>query len=142
MFPNDLAYGMEVARMRAGATGRVARRGLAGPTDMLLNGADAAVQASHDAQHMAQSMGRPGGSNSIMVDPKVDLLDPKGGVTPDTYMGISPTTPTPGMVSTQLAPVGQPSTLERFNALSTPAKVGIGVGGVVAVAGLLWLLKG
>lgn len=137
MGPYDLAYGMQVANLRAGATGRVARRGLAGDTP-----ADASVKTATDEAAMAQSMTRPGGGNSIMVDPKVNLLDPKGGVTPDTYMGVSPTTPGPGEVSTYLAPVEPQTVLERFNALSTPAKVGVGVGGVVAVAGLLWLLKG
>lgn len=136
----DLAQGMQIAQLRAGATGRVARRGLAG--DTLMSAADSAVAATNEAAHVTQNMGQPGGGNSIMVDPKVNLLDPKGGVTPDSYMGTQATLPPGDTVGTQLVPVPNQTILDRFNNLSTPAKVGVVGGGVVAVAGLIWLLKG
>lgn len=137
----DLAYGMQIAQMRAGATGRPALRGL-GNTDMLTDAAQATVNTAREVAREAQATGRPGGGNSIMVDPKVDLLDPKGGVTPDSYMGTQTTLPPGDTVGTQLAPVPDVTVLDRFNNLSTPAKVGVVGGGVVAVAGLIWLLKG
>lgn len=136
----DLAQGMQIAQLRAGATGRVARRGLAG--DTLMSAAESAVAAANEAAHATQNMGKPGGGNSVMVDPKVKLLDPTGGVTPDSYMGTQATLPPGDTVSTQLVAVPNPTVLDRFNNLSTPAKVGVVGGGVVAVAGLIWLLKG
>lgn len=136
----DLAQGMQIAQLRAGATGRVARRGLAG--DTLMSAAESAVAAANDAADATQNMNKPGGGNSVMVDPKVSLLDPKGGVTPDSYMGTQATLPPGDTVGTQLVPVPNQTILDRFNNLSTPAKVGVVGGGVVAVAGLIWLLKG
>ena len=138
----DLAQGMQIAQLRAGATGRVARRGLAG--DTLMSAAESAVAAANDAADATQNMNKPGGGNSVMVDPKVSLLDPKGGVTPDSYTGASveATLPPGDTVGTQLVPVPNQTILDRFNNLSTPAKVGVVGGGVVAVAGLIWLLKG
>ena len=133
----DLAQGMQIAQLRAGATGRVARRGLSGKDK-------AEVDAAREAIRSGAAAGQPGGGNSVMVDPKVSLLDPKGGVTPDSYTGASveATLPPGDTVGTQLVPVPNQTILDRFNNLSTPAKVGVVGGGVVAVAGLIWLLKG
>lgn len=140
----DLAQGMQVAQLRAGATGRVAPRGMRGlgDGDTLQTQAEAEVAAARDAVRSGAAAGRPGGGNSVMVDPKVNLLDPKGGVTPDSYMGTQAMLPPGDTVSTQLVPVPNQTVLDRFNNLSTPAKVGVVGGGVVAVAGLIWLLKG
>lgn len=139
----DLAQGMQIAQLRAGATGRVARRGLSGK-DTLKTQAEAEVDAAREAIRSGAAAGQPGGGNSVMVDPKVSLLDPKGGVTPDSYTGASveATLPPGDTVGTQLVPVPNQTILDRFNNLSTPAKVGVVGGGVVAVAGLIWLLKG
>ncbi len=150
----DLAQGMQIAQLRAGATGRVARRGLSGK-DTLQTQAEAEVDAAREAIRSGAAAGQPGGGNSVMVDPKVSLLDPKGGpkvslldpkggVTPDSYTGASveATLPPGDTVGTQLVPVPNQTILDRFNNLSTPAKVGVVGGGVVAVAGLIWLLKG
>ena len=137
----DLAQGMQIAQLRAGATGRVARRGLSGK-DTLKTQAEAEVDAAREAIRSGAAAGQPGGGNSVMVDPKVSLLDPKGGVTPDSYMGTQATLPPGDTVGTQLVPVPNQTILDRFNNLSTPAKVGVVGGGVVAVAGLIWLLKG
>lgn len=139
----DLAQGMQIAQLRAGATGRVARRGLSGK-DTLQTQAEAEVDAAREAIRSGAAAGQPGGGNSVMVDPKVSLLDPKGGVKPDSYTGASveATLPPGDTVGTQLVPVPNQTILDRFNNLSTPAKVGVVGGGVVAVAGLIWLLKG
>lgn len=125
MLPHDLAYGMQIAQIRRG-------QGLGN----LKTPAEEEVDRANTMQNTSAIGATPGGSNSVLVDPKVNLLDPKGGVTLDSYEG------TTAMVPTQLAPVPPVTALDRFNNLSTPAKVGAIGGGVVVVAGLLWLLKG
>ena len=96
----DLAQGIQIAQLRAGATGRGARRGLSGKDK-------AEVDAAREAIRSGAPAGQPGGGNSVMVDPKVSLLDPKGGVTPDSYTGSSfeATLPPGDTVGTQLVPV-------------------------------------
>lgn len=147
MFPEDLASGMRIAAMRAAATGRRSRVGLGDltfPTDMV---GDANASIAQAAAGVPPKPVATGGNNTV-VDPKLDFIKPgmlEPGVTPSASWeaaatGLAPNVPG-GTVQTQLAPTA-PSLIDRFNDLSTPAKVGVVGGSVAAVATLFWLLKG
>lgn len=127
----DLVTGMHIANLRAGATGRRAP-GLAGKEPVAAAQVDTKPSSA-------------GGGNNV-VDPKADSFADKGGVLPDESPMYNPdgttmVATTPDTVPTQLVPPPR-SAMDRFNALPTATKVGVVGGGVVAVAGLIWLLRG
>lgn len=142
----DLGEGMRIAQLRAGASGRQAYPGLGNITmtgDMLSDVANEAAQATTQVKPRTTGDGGNTVIGGAGVDPKVALLDPKGGVTPAETWEAAAASGEDTQVQTRLAPVPQGnSILDKFNALSTPAKVGVVGGGVVAVAGIAWLLKG